>query len=170
MNITNSFKRVERVRPSSTYIDNNRFESLIRNRLSTDYRLDIDNDDHYWQAMETLPIGFVGGSKGRDHLSNILKGGSIDSGYILFVREELKRKMLMLESERWANGYPSDEIFDTVIEYVLVKHLRSIINIHFEMFTNVDPQSDDSIIKAYYSKQRMDKEMEVYRKFSSNTI
>mmetsp|Transcript_10472 Transcript_10472/g.15548 ORF Transcript_10472/g.15548 Transcript_10472/m.15548 type:complete len:150 (-) Transcript_10472:180-629(-) len=122
--------------------------------------------------METLPIGFLGGDVGLRNLDLIRRGEPMDVNFKCEVRDELRKVMLTLEPNRWADGgteeMPSDDEFDQVIEYIFERHLLPLMEIQNEMFSNVEPQSDESLMKAFHCSQKQNKIMEQFGIFSKN--
>lgn len=123
--------------------------------------------------METPPIGFLGGNDGRKNLEQARKSKPLTSSYRERIRDDLKRIMIALEPARWDgtnDSLPDDAEFDNVIDYVFSDLIVPLFENQFEMFSNVNPQSDDNMIKAFQCSQKQNKIMEKFSSFSGNEI
>ena len=130
--------------------------------------MNIEDDEVYWQSLETPPIGFLEPGEGYKNLKLAIKGESILPSYRERIREELKNVMFNLESKRWTeiDNFPSDEEFDEVIDYLFYGLVVPLIKNQNEMFSNVDPQSDESLMKAYSCGKKQNQIMEKFAAFS----
>lgn len=117
-------------------------------------------------------MGFLGGDDGLRNLEIMKKGKPMEINFKCKVRDDLKIVMHHLEPKRWGDGgieeMPSDDEFDQVIEYIFMRHLLPLMEIQNEMFSNVEPQSDDSLMKAFHCSQKQNKIMEQFGIFSKN--
>lgn len=130
-------------------------------RCGMDWKLEIKADADYWDSMRSLPIGFLSGSTGPDSDS--------DADGIEAAMEEFKRVLTRLEPKRWAKyPFPPDEEIREVITYMFQEHLGTLMEIQDEMFSNVDPYDDNTIIKGYQCTQKQDAVMQRYGAFSNN--
>merc|ERR1711862_290192 len=83
--------------------------------------------------------------------------------------------MMELEPDRWDtnnnnsnNILPSNEQMKEVITYMITKHLNSLLKTQNEMYTDVDPHSEDTIVKAYRGTQDQNLIMEEFAIFCGN--
>jgi len=138
-------------------------------RVGKEYRMEIKTDESYWNSMETIPIGFLAGEEWDGIIDTLKESGNLDEGYVERVTQTLKEVMMELEPERWATeDFPPDEDFADVIAYVVRDHAQALMDLQEEMFTDIDPQSDDTIMKAYQCTQSQNAIMERFGKFSKN--
>ena len=108
---------------------------------------------------------------GYINLVRARKGASLDLNYVSGIRNDLKRIMLELEPDRWGSNddsFPTDDEFNDVINYMFHGLIVPLIENQFEMFSNVDPQSDESMVKAFQCSQRQSKIMEKFSAFAGN--
>ena len=135
--------------------------SLLQ-RCGKEFTLNIENDELYWRAMETIPVGFLGKT------DDWIKDTKLD--FYDKVAQQLKTIMMELEPNRWTDNeeLPNDDEFREVIVYMLEKHLKPLFQIQDEMFRNVNPKSEDTIVKAYQGTQKQNIIMEEFGKFSKN--
>lgn len=125
-------------------------------RCGKDWKLDIKNDDHYWDSMKTLPIGFL--------LRSESESKSVDIAI-----EELKGVLKKLEPSRWEKeSLPSDEEIRQVVKYMLEEHLPSLFEIQDYMYSDIDPHDENTIVKGYECTQKQDAVMQRYGAFSNN--
>ena len=140
-------------------------------RVGKEYRIEIKSDESYWNSMETISIGFLAGDEWDRIASELKETGSLDEEYVSSVIQSLKEVMVELEPERWGattEDFPSDDEFTEVITYVVRDHAQALMDLQEDMFTDVDPQSDDTIMKAYQCTQKQNEIMERFGKFSKN--
>ena len=139
-------------------------------RVGREYRMEIKSDESYWNSMETIPIGFLAGDEWDRIVSNLKETGTLDEGYVSRVTQALKEVMVELEPERWgaAEDFPSDEEFADVITYVVRDHAQALMDLQEGMFTDIDPRSDATIMKAYQCTQKQNAIMERFGSFSKN--
>ena len=139
-------------------------------RAGKEYRMEIKSDESYWNSMETIPIGFLAGNEWDRTVSNLKETGTLDKEYISRVTQALKEVMMELEPERWGitEEFPSDEEFADVIMYVVRDHAQALMDLQEDMFTDIDPRSDATIMKAYQCTQKQNEIMERFGKFSKN--
>jgi hypothetical protein len=125
-------------------------------RCGKDWKLDIKNDEDYWDSMKTLPIGFLLRSKSEDNAEDV-------------TLEELKHVLNNLEPTRWAKeSMPSDEEIRQVVKYMLEEHLSSLLEIQEIMYSDIDPHDENTIVKGYECTQKQDAVMQKYGAFSNN--
>uniref|UniRef100_A0A7S1ZV50 Uncharacterized protein n=1 Tax=Trieres chinensis TaxID=1514140 RepID=A0A7S1ZV50_TRICV len=99
------------------------------------------------------------GEEGNDDADECIKG----------VADGLKRSMLKLEPQRWEKeSLPPDKEFLKVAEYAVRHHLGSLLRLQGTMFGDVDPHSEETLIKAYKCTQRQNEIMEKFGAFSGN--
>ena len=68
--------------------------------------------------------------------------------------ENVKQALIQLEPERWDNEeLPSDSEIRDVVEYLVQDHLGSLLEIQEEMYKDVDPLNDNTLIKGYQCVQ-----------------
>ena len=143
--------------------------SLLQ-RAGLEYRMEIKSDESYWKSMETIAIGFLAGEDWNEIIFNMKETGILDEGLVGRVTQALKEVMMELEPERWGKteDFPSDEEFADVITYVVRDHAQALMDLQEEMFTDINPQSDHTIMKAYQCTQKQNAIMERFGKFSKN--
>lgn len=148
------------------------------------FAIKITNDDLYWKAMDTIPIGFLAQQQGynwKDILSSFKeeKNNKIKNEYIDYFIENLKSVMIELEPNRWKNDnnndsdnynniLPSNEQIKEVITYIITKHLHTLLKVQYDMYTDVNPHSEDTILKAYKGTQDQKLIMEEFALFCGN--
>ena len=139
-------------------------------RTGKEFRMEIKSDESYWNSMETMPIGFLAGDDWSDIVDGLKETGILDGAYVARVTQAIKDVMVELEPERWGatENFPSNEEFAKVITYVVRDHAQALSDLQEKMFTNIDPQSDDTIMKAYQCTQEQNAIMERFGKFSKN--
>ena len=121
-------------------------------RCGKHWRIEIKDDDIYWKFMETIPVGFLAG---EDAQSKALS--------------KLKEAMLQLEPQRWQEeDFPSDDDIIQVLEFMTKHHLTGLLAVQNEMFSNIDPHEEETIVKAYKCTQKQNAIMEKYGEFSKN--
>lgn len=142
----------------------------VLQRCDKEHTINIENDDIFWQAMETIPIGFlVPGDSWKTTIENIKEGKGLDDTYSQLVVEEVKRIMLLLEPERWTKEeLPTDEDIHQVIDYMISNHLQALMEVQEEMLSNIRPNDEDTLIKAYKCTQQQNAIMEKFGAFSKN--
>lgn len=142
----------------------------VLQRCGKEHTINIESDLIYWQAMETIPIGFlVSGNSWKDTINNIKEGKGVDENYCKLVTDELKRIMAVLEPDRWKDEkLPSDGDIHQVIDYMITQHLQNLMVVQEEMLSDVRPNDDDSLIKAFQCTQRQNIVMEEFGVFSKN--
>lgn len=59
-------------------------------------------------------------------------------------------------------------ILPEVITYIVSEHVFALLELQEEMFTNTNPQRDDTIMKAYECTQNQNAIMERFGRFSKN--
>lgn len=85
---------------------------------------------------------------------------------VLFLNKKLLHQ---LEPERWdTESLPTDTDISEVVEYLLNDHLGSLLEIQEEMYSNVDPRDDNTIIKGFQCSQKQNGVMQRYASFSKN--
>jgi len=164
--------------------------SLLQ-RAGKNFQLNIEDDDAYWEAMKAISVGFLGGTNGRLSWKQIRDNGGkgeLDKNYKDRMIEELKTVMIQLEPNRWnvendsgtddddddddndndRESLPTDEEFGQVIDYFVRDHLFPLIEIQEEMFKDVDPFNEETVIKAYKCTQKQNAIMEKFGAFSKN--
>jgi len=139
-------------------------------RTGKEFRMEIKSDESYWNSMETMPIGFLAGDDWSDIVDGLKETGILDGAYVARVTQAIKDVMAELEPERWGatENFPPNEEFAKVITYVVRDHAQALSDLQEKMFTNIDPQSDDTIMKAYQCTQEQNAIMERFGKFSKN--
>lgn len=144
-------------------------------RVNKQFALKVEREDVFWKAMEAIPVGFLCQDWDRI-ISDYRKTNHIDSEYVARIRNQLKQIMSAVEPNRWIDElhkenteqFPSDEDFNQVIEFVVSKHLLGLLSIQDEMFRDVDPHSEESLIKAFQGSQKHNDMMEQYGRFCGN--
>mmetsp|Transcript_2228 Transcript_2228/g.3081 ORF Transcript_2228/g.3081 Transcript_2228/m.3081 type:complete len:237 (+) Transcript_2228:399-1109(+) len=199
--------------------------SLLQ-RCHMEFDLRITDDGAYWDAMETIPIGFLLLGKGKgekkknpphnnnnnnnnnnrwvrilEKLSRQKQKGDGDNGkdkdngkdgeesgvdpeFRQELIQSLKELMIKLEPDRWITDeqndndntndnntkqhFPPDSEFAKVIDYVLTTHYMGLMEIQDQMFSNVQPKQEESLIKAFRCAQKQNQIMEDFGAFSQN--
>ena len=150
----------------------------VLQRTGKEFRMEIKTDDAYWSAMETIPIGFLAGDDWDMVVKREKESGELDGEYVSRVTQALKENMVALEPNRWnvdgsmhsadREDLPTDEDFAEVITYIVSEHVFALLELQEEMFTNINPQRDDTIMKAYECTQNQNAIMERFGRFSKN--
>ena len=123
-------------------------------RCGKEWKVEIKNDEDYWDSMRTLPIESLLGN---------------DSSNIEGAIEEVKRVLIRLEPKRWEReALPTDDEINEVLKYMLHDHLASLLEIQDDMYSDIDPHDDNTIIKGYQGTQMQNAVMERYGAFSKN--
>lgn len=123
-------------------------------RCDKNWKLEIKNDDDYWNSMRSLPIGFLSGA---------------DSDGVDMAIEEIKKVLTRLEPRRWEKeAFPAYEEIIEVVKYMFGDHLGSLMEIQDEMFSDIDPHDENTVIKGYQCTQKQDALMQRYGAFSNN--
>jgi len=141
----------------------------VLQRCGKEFSLKIEDDDAYWKAVETIPIGFLFGGGWQNILERMKAQGSIDEEWRAQTIQQVKAVMMLLEPTRWATEkIPTDEEIGEVVEYVFFQHLIPLLEIQNEMFSDVNPQNEDTIVKAFLGTQKQNQLMESLGAFSRN--
>lgn len=141
-------------------------------RCGKEFKLNITDDDLYWRSIETIPIGFLKKNIISDEEDN-------HNDFVDIIGNELKQIMIELEPNRWIlneqdkkdaskEELPDPSEFQQVVSYILENHLKPLFAVQDEMFRNVNPRDDNTIVKAYHGTQKQNKIMEAFSKFSNN--
>lgn len=168
--------------------------SLLQ-RCGKDWKLDIQNDTAYWESMK-FDIGFLK-AESLDTMVEKVKHVSCSRKYftvfyicckmnLIHTNHTLsftlillvhifscwfffKKLLHQLEPERWdTESLPTDTDISEVVEYLLNDHLGSLLEIQEEMYSNVDPRDDNTIIKGFQCSQKQNGVMQRYASFSKN--
>mmetsp|Transcript_30794 Transcript_30794/g.67601 ORF Transcript_30794/g.67601 Transcript_30794/m.67601 type:complete len:520 (-) Transcript_30794:19-1578(-) len=150
----------------------------VLQRTGKEFGMEIETDDAYWSAMETIPIGFLAGDDWDLIVKRRKESGELDGEYVSRVMQALKENMIALEPNRWnvdggmdsaeREDLPTDEDFAEVITYIVSEHALALLELQEEMFTDINPQRDDTIMKAYECTQKQNAIMERFGRFSKN--
>jgi len=128
----------------------------VLQRCGMDWKVEIKNDADYWDSMRAIPIGFLSGADSN--------GVDMDMAI-----EEVKRVLVRLEPKRWKKeALPSDDNIREVLNYMLKDHLETLMGIQEEMYSDVVPRDENTIIKGYQCTQKQDAVMQRYGAFSNN--
>lgn len=150
-------------------------------RAGKSFEIRLEDDDAFWDTIETIPLGFLGTKATEEGPT----GDGHDSALIEFVTKQLKERMIRLEPNRWriesdnvtkdvddtttkGEDLPTEEQFREVVEYFFKKHIVELLDLHEEMFSNIDPKNEDTIIKAFQCSQKQSAIMEQFGIFSKN--
>ena len=126
-------------------------------RCGKDWKVDIKDDKDYWNTMRTIPVGFL----------SLLDGD--DENAMDIAVEEVKRILIRLESKRWKKeDLPSNEEIKDVLHYMIDDHLATLLEIQENMYTNIKPREEETLIKSYECTQKQDQVMQKYGAFSNN--
>ena len=137
----------------------------LRSLVLTRANLDLGNIhvglDGHWEAMRTLPLGFL------SH-DNVKDGDDDEKSLDDFICSELKRIMKLLEPKRWSNDstFPTDEEIRLVIRHIREEHLPMIMKNQKEMVDQITRNESSNLMfltQTWMKKQRMI--MERYYKF-----
>jgi hypothetical protein len=146
-------------------------------RCGKNFDLKTENDDSYWNAMETIPLGFLGGNAWKECVRSLSEGRGVTGSFKRELAEKLKSVLLDLEPLRWigspvhppeAEMFPSESEVDEVIGYIVATHWGSLMDTQEKLFTNIDPASEESVIKAFRGTQEHNLIMEKFGEFSKN--
>jgi Cupin superfamily protein len=155
----------------------------VLQRCGLDFRINFENDDDYWRAIESLPIGFLARGLGSSSavtscwqatVESLQKGTGLTEEYLDHVANKLEHLLISLEPNRWksdthdaANGQtplPSRQEMKDCISYMIDSHWRSLLNSQEEL-SRVDPNptvKEEAIIKAFQATQNQDLIMEKF--------
>lgn len=137
-------------------------------RAGKPFQIRIENDEDYWNSLETIPCGFLArGMSEEETIDEAVSG--------------LKSVMVRMEPDRWRGSddsegsegredLPSDEELAMVARYMLHDHLGALMKLQREdMFSGVvDPRGEETLLKAYRCTQEQNKIMEKFGAFSKN--
>lgn len=139
--------------------------SLVLTRTERDLGYVHVGLDGHWDAMKTLPLGFlsqgIGNGRDVDNQEEVLDA---------MICSELKRVMKILEPKRWkeeTEALPIDGEIHEVIRYIRSQHLPSIMNNQREMLeqmTNIKESSTVLLQKKIWRKKQL-KMMEEFYNF-----
>ena len=158
----------------------------VLQRCGKSFQIKIDDDDVYWTALESMPMGFLLPISSESDWLTIyeeLKDKSdLKEEWKTLIRDQLKQVMHLLEPNRWKQSdtdnkeeIPTDEELDDVIDYMFTKHLKHLVTIQKTMFTYNGDRDDDvgimeeeSLIKAFNGTQDQNRVMQEFGIFSKN--
>jgi hypothetical protein len=150
--------------------------SLLQ-RCEKSFKLDMKDDELYWKSMESLPVGFVGGDGWIRSIDSLRTGGALNPTFRQEIVDNLKEVMILLEPTRWRahdslgsdrEEMPSDSDCAKVVDYMFTEHLPTLFLIHEEMFSNIKPRDDSSVIKAFHCTRKQNAVMESFGAFSNS--
>jgi len=135
-------------------------------KVGKEFRMEMD-DYNYWNAMDTIPVGFLAGSEwnGSDDEAGL------DDERIKVTVDRLKEVMIQLEPDRWGKkeNMPADKEFTEVARFML-KHVHTLLRIQHEQYSNIKPQSDETIMKAFEANKATEEAMARFTAFCRNEI
>ena len=140
--------------------------SLVLTRTGRDLGyIDVGLDGH-WDAMKTLPLGFLSRRKGgdMDYQEEIVEE---------IICSELKRVMQLLEPKRWqeeTEPLPTDEEINEVIRYIRTQHLPSVMSNQREMLEKVANDSGDVFLQKRIWRKNQLKIMEKFYSYGNDEI
>ena len=140
-------------------------------RCGKDFNLQIKDDVGYWNSMQSMPVGFLGGTAWKECVRSLTNGSGVNDQFKKEVASKLKSVLLELEPERWtaeSPELPSDSEIDEVTEYMVVSHWGALMDSQDESYKNIDPSSEESLVKAFRGTQNQNLLMEKYGEFSKN--
>ena len=150
--------------------------SLLQ-RCGKSFNLSIEDDKAYWNAMESIPLGFLGKDAWKGTIRSINEGKGISESYKELVSQRLKSVLVELEPTRWkrssqtgneAEDFPDESEIAQVVEYFVESHWKSLIDTQEDLFKHVDPSSEDSLLKAFHGTQDQNLIMEKFGIFSKS--
>ena len=89
----------------------------------------------------------------------------------------MKSVLVELEPTRWkrsgqtgneAEDFPDESEIAQVVEYFVESHWKSLIDTQEDLFKDVDPSSEDSLLKAFHGTQDQNLIMEKFGIFSKS--
>ncbi|KAG7368500.1 cupin 4 family protein [Nitzschia inconspicua] len=157
-------------------------------RCGLDFKIIFENDDDYWKAIETLPIGFLarrlqsssmppGGNCWQSTVESLLQGNGLTDEYLDLVANELEGLLIELEPNRWEmdnsnddnqkTPLPSRQDMKDCISYMIDTHWKSILDSQADLSkVDLNPSSkEEAIIKAFQGTQNQDLIMERFAIF-----
>jgi hypothetical protein len=146
-------------------------------RCKKNVNLQIENDKAYWNAMECVPLGFLGRDAWKATVRSMAEGKGVGDEFKKEVAERLSKILVELEPSRWkesddvtseAESLPSKREVDEVTEFLVEKHWKSLMDTQEGLFKDVDPTSEETIVKAFHGTQHQYLIMEKFGEFSNN--
>lgn len=148
--------------------------SLLQ-RCNKRFNVDLNDDDIYWKAMASIPVGFLGGEAWRSTIRSMNSANRLSEEFRKQLSEELKEVLVSMEPERWkesseigTESLPTNEEIDEVIDFFVQKHWRALMETQEELFKEVDATKEESLIKAFRGTQDQNQIMEDFGVFSNN--
>jgi hypothetical protein len=143
-------------------------------RCGKKFDLQLNNDDMFWKAMDSIPLGFLGGKAWKECVKSLAAGGGVTDGFKRELAAKLKSLLLDLEPSRWSESaegsetLPLDSEIDEVTEYMVASHWVSLMRTQDKLFKDIDPSSEDLVIKAFQGTQEQNLVMEKFGEFCKN--
>eukprot|EP00429_Kryptoperidinium_foliaceum_P009159 CAMPEP_0176025650 /NCGR_PEP_ID=MMETSP0120_2-20121206/12552_1 /TAXON_ID=160619 /ORGANISM="Kryptoperidinium foliaceum, Strain CCMP 1326" /LENGTH=509 /DNA_ID=CAMNT_0017358837 /DNA_START=95 /DNA_END=1624 /DNA_ORIENTATION=- len=148
--------------------------SLLQ-RLNKPFNADLTDDEVYWKAMGSVPVGFLGGKAWRSTIQSINEGKGVGSEFQQVVSDQLKDVLVSMEPSRWANTngdgaeeLPSHAEMNQVVDFFVEKHWRSLMETQEELFKDVDARKEETLLRAFRGTQDQNQIMEDFGEFSNN--
>jgi hypothetical protein len=146
-------------------------------RCGKNFNLKIEDDEAYWNAMESVPVGFLGRDAWKSNVRSMAEGEGVGQEFKKELAGRLKTILLELEPHRWkesnsagseAENLPSTTEIDEVTEYMVEKHWKSVMDTQEDIFKDIDPADEESVVKAFHGTQAQNLIMEKFGEFSNN--
>ena len=151
---------------------------ILLQRLGLAFNIDIKEDEAYWKAMETIPIGFLGMESWKQAIQELRQSGTLNNGFKKQMAGSIQEYLLELEPNRWKNPWnpnssgeeelPSYEQIEETIEFMIQKHWLTLMKTQEELFKDVDPSKEEVVLKAFQGTQNQNLVMENLGEFSKN--
>ena len=148
-------------------------------RCNKAFKVDIKDDPTYWKAIESIPIGFLGGKAWRSTIDSMNDGKGIGENLKAIIAKQLRNVLVSMEPGRWNEkgsseyneneNLPTKEEVDEVSEFYVAKHWMELISTQDKLFRDVDSTSEESLMKAFRGTQEQELIMEELGVFSKNT-
>jgi len=154
-------------------------------RCGKEFRVQIPDDGHYWSAMDTIPVGFLAGGAWSGSTDFVPSGTGTGTGedededgndgyasdeQIHATVKGLKKVMLQLEPERWeTEDMPTDAELNEVVRF-MGRHVRALLRVQHELYSNVDPHDENTIVKAFQATKETEAVMERYGEFCKSDL
>lgn len=154
--------------------------SLLQ-RCEKDVNLHTENDDAYWKAMESIPVGFLGGKEWKESIRTMEQKEGLTETFKTMLANKLTQSLIDLEPNRWKvegtndrdddpdrESLPGKNDIDEVSDYFVTKHWVNLMDTQEMLFKDVDPASEETLVKAFRGTQDQNLVMEKFGEFSNN--
>jgi len=148
--------------------------SLLQ-RCNKTFNADLKDDVIYWKAMESVPVGFLGGDAWRSSVKSMNRKNGLGLDFKQQASQKLRDVLTAMEPTRWVNrsnegteSLPSSEEINQVIDFFVQKHWQALMETQEDLFTDVDATKEESLIKAFQGTQDQNQIMEDFGVFSNS--